>query len=60
MNVGDKIKRPVTGLYNEQFRTKTAGSMTGTVVWIHPLGRFLVAEFHLGEMRLRECYEVPR
>lgn len=60
MKIGDKIKRPVTGLYPDASGTKRPGSMTGTVVWIHPLKRFLVAEFQLGEMRLRECYEVPR
>lgn len=60
MKVGDKIKRPVMGLYPDTTGAKRPGSMTGTVVWIHPLGRFCVAEFQLGEMKLRECYEVSR
>lgn len=60
MKVGDKVRRvPVTfGEYEEERdekrRHKTA--MNGTVVYIHPKGRYHTVEFETKNGAVRECF----
>lgn len=54
VKIGDKVYRKpltITGL-----DTKTLIRMPGTVVWVHPEGRFHVVEFQLGGGAVRECF----
>lgn len=54
VQVGDAVVREpvtITGL-----DSKKTQRMRGTVVWVHPEGRFHVVAFQTGGGALRECF----
>lgn len=58
MNIGDKVTRiPNFLMGHEQSPIREAAKpLTGTVVYIHPQGRYYTVEFDLGLGKVRESY----
>ena len=57
MKVGDVIKfRPFALRYAKDAELN-APFMPGTVVWVHPQGRFYLADFPLPCGIIRECFK---
>lgn len=52
VKVGDKVHMPLTALYTDGNPIKS----WGTVAWIHPAGRYYLAEFAVGGGTVRECF----
>lgn len=60
MQVGDKIKfKPFVLRYAKDTKLQTP-DVTGTVVWIHPEGRFAVVERQTVFYAYRECIPCAR
>lgn len=55
MKIGDKVRKRLTGLFKEGERSAVP-TVAGTVKWIHPLGRFYMAEFNFRGAVIRECF----
>lgn len=58
MNIGDKVSKiPEFLLGNETSPLRQKISpQTGTVVYIHPKGRYYTVEFKIGDGKVRESY----
>lgn len=55
MKVGDKVRKKLE--WTEVGRSiKKHGVATGTVIFVHPKGRFYTVEFRIGERILRETF----
>lgn len=55
IKVGDKVHKTITGTITTGHDAKPP-KCWGQVVWIHPLGRFYLAEFTFGRGTIRECF----
>ncbi len=56
MKIGQKVTRyPVS--FSEPDGKKGQKPMTGTVVYIHPLGRFHIVEFELRGGKVQESFQ---
>lgn len=55
MQVGDKVRKPLTDITSGNPKTPRP-RFTGTVIWVHPEGRFYLAEFRLKAGTVRECF----
>lgn len=56
MKIGQKVTRyPVS--FSEPDGKKGRKPMTGTVVYIHPLGRFHIVEFELRGGKVQESFQ---
>ncbi len=63
IRVGDKVCQKLSyRMSNEEDRRQGMADkpMTGTVVWVHPRGRFYVVEFTFDLGNIRECYPFVR
>lgn len=63
MQIGDKVRRMITCTASGGAQGLTQDYLEkheGTVVYIHPLGRFFVAEFELALGRIRESYPMGK
>lgn len=63
IRVGDKVScRMSYRMSNEEDRRQGNADkpMTGTVVWVHPKGRFYTVEFSFPLGNIRECYPFVR
>ena len=60
MQVGDVIKFRPFALRYAKGAELNAPFMPGTVVWVHPQGRFAVVERRTGFYTYRECVPVNR
>lgn len=56
MQVGDTVHKPLTDIVSGSANTPRT-KFTGRVVWVHPQGRFYLAEFHLPGGVIRECFQ---
>lgn len=58
MKIGDKVQRmPETfGHYEETGEGKRKKMLTGTVVYIHPAGRYHTVEFEVAGGKIRESF----
>lgn len=54
MKIGDKHR--VTPLMGHTEKSIYAVPMLGTIIWIHPKGRFVVLEFECLNGKGRECF----
>lgn len=58
MEIGDRVRRePVTFMLSEEKGPGHRPTVEGTVVWIHPKGRFHTVEFHTPGGPVRECFQ---
>lgn len=63
IRVGDKVScRMSYRMSNDDDRANEGNDRTtaGTVVWIHPRGRYYVVEFSFPLGNIRECYPFVR
>lgn len=57
MKIGQKVRKKLTGLIQfERGRNVVVPPSWGTVAWIHPKGRFYLAEFRMGNSVIHECF----
>lgn len=58
MKISDKVQRmPETfGHYEESGKGKRKKMLTGTVVYIHPAGRYHAVEFEVAGGKIRESF----
>lgn len=56
VRIGDKVRKCVTALYGETPGNHPETKRTGTVIYIHPKGRFYTVAFPVGSGIIRECY----
>lgn len=56
MQVGDTVHKPLTDIVSGSANTPRP-KFTGRVVWVHPQGRFYLAEFHLPGGIIRERFQ---
>lgn len=56
MKLGDKITKPVAWMEVVQNNMKKHETATGTVVYIHPRGRFYTLEFSFPGGSFRESF----
>ena len=59
MQVGDTVHKPLTDIVSGSANTPRP-KFTGRVVWVHPKGRFYLAEFQLPGGVIRECFQEVR
>mgnify|MGYP006920900656 FL=1 len=58
MRIGQKVQRyPETFFEREGEKNAPKRPMTGTVVYIHPLGRFHIVEFELRGGKVQESFQ---
>ena len=55
MQLGDTVHKPLTDIVSGSANTPRP-KCTGQVVWVHPEGRFYLAEFQLPGGVIRECF----
>ena len=56
MQVGETVHKPLTDIVSGSANTPRP-KFTGRVVWVHPQGRFYLAEFQLPGGTIRECFQ---
>ena len=56
MQVGETVHKPLTDIMSGSANTPRP-KFTGRVVWVHPQGRFYLAEFPLPGGIIRECFK---
>lgn len=56
MKIGDLVKRRPTLECEKNRSGKIPPMMVGTVIYIHPAGRFHVVEFNFNNGKLRESF----
>ena len=56
MQVGETVHKPLTDIVSGSANTPRP-KFTGRVVWVHPKGRFYLAEFQLPGGIIRECFK---
>ncbi len=63
LKIGDKVHKPLTalsaGLPVNGTTSKVHPYHWGTVVWIHPAGRYYLAAFPVMGGTVRECFPLP-
>lgn len=59
MKVGETVHKPLTDIMSGSANTPRP-KFTGRVVWVHPKGRFYLAEFQLPVGVIRECFQEVR
>lgn len=62
LKIGDKVRKPLTALYTDGpigTTSKVHPYHWGTVVWIHPAGRYYLAAFPVMGGTVRECFPLP-
>lgn len=63
MQIGDKVQRMITCTISggsQGLAPDYLEKHEGTVVYIHPLGRFFTAEFAFPMGKIRECYPMGK
>lgn len=55
IHIGDKVHKRLTGTIAEGVGIKPP-KVWGRVIWIHPAGRYYVAEFTSMRGSVRECF----
>lgn len=63
MNVGDKLTWTPSGFDHEVSgqradKVRKLRSVTGVIAYIHPAGRFYLAEAQVGGNVIRECFPI--
>lgn len=56
MKVGDTVHKPLTDIVSGSAKIPRP-KFWGRVVWVHPAGRFYLAEFELLGGVIRECFK---
>ena len=56
MQVGETVRKPLTDIVSGSANTPLP-KFTGRVVWVHPEGRFYLAEFQFPGGIIRECFQ---
>lgn len=56
MQVGETVRKPLTDIFSGSANTPRP-KFTGRVVWVHPEGRFYLAEFQFPGGIIRECFQ---
>ena len=56
MQVGETVHKTLTDIVSGSANTPRP-KFTGWVVWVHPKGRFSLAEFQLPGGIIRECFK---
>lgn len=56
MQVGETVRKPLTDILSGSAKTPRP-KFTGRVVWVHPEGRFYLAEFQFPCGIIRECFK---
>lgn len=56
MQVGETVRKPLTDIVSGSANTPRP-KFTGRVVWVHPEGRFYLAEFQFPCGIIRECFQ---
>lgn len=56
MQVGETVRKPLTDIVSGSANTPRP-KFTGRVVWVHPKGRFYLAEFQLPGGIIRACFK---
>lgn len=62
LKIGDKVHKALTALYTDgpsAAKGTARPKFWGTVVWIHPAGRFYLAAFPVMGGTVRECFPLP-
>lgn len=54
IKIGDTVRKRLTGMLSP--KDAPPPKMPGTVIWIHPQRRFYIAEFRIGNVKIRECF----
>ena len=56
MQVGETVRKPLPDIFSGSANTPRP-KFTGRVVWVHPEGRFYLAEFQFPGGIIRECFQ---